>query len=208
MTDRFSQAPSPTHRLIPSRFPPINAFETVTNATDARAVMELEGWTNDRLVAERLDRLAESDWVFGRANASVVMAAFLHTAPGGLRFNTGALGAWYAAASLVTASVEVAHHLKREAAARGLTEGRRIYRAYTARFGRTTIWNIRGEVGRLGRDAIRQIVTNFHKNSAKVCERPAVTESCMTACATLAASTWWLTDRATFSASRRAHTMR
>ena len=86
ITDRFDQAPNPAHRLIPSRFPPTNAFETVTDAADARAVMELEGWTNDRLVAERLNRLAEDDWVFGRANASVVMAAFLHTAPGGLRF--------------------------------------------------------------------------------------------------------------------------
>ena len=133
LTDRFDQAPNPTHRLIPSRFPPINAFETVTDAADARAVMELEGWTNDRLVAERLHRLAEDDWVFGRANASVVMAAFLHTAPGGLRFNTGALGAWYAAASLTTAAAEVAHHLKREAVARGLTEARRVFRAYSAR---------------------------------------------------------------------------
>lgn len=133
LTDRFDQAPNPTHRLIPSRFPPINAFETVTDAANARAVMELEGWTNDRLVAERLNRLVEDDWVFGRANASVVMAAFLHTAPGGLRFNTGALGAWYAAASLATTAAEVAHHLKREAVARGLTEARRVFRAYSTR---------------------------------------------------------------------------
>src|SRR5208282_3774370 len=102
MTDRLAPAPHPAHRLIPSRFPPIGAFDTVADAADAQAVMELEGWTNDRLVAERLARLAQHDWVFGRPNASVVMAAFLHTAPGGLRFNAGELGAWYAAASLIT----------------------------------------------------------------------------------------------------------
>jgi len=112
---------------------PIGAFATVADAADAQAVMELEGWTNDRLVAERLGRLAQHDWVFGRPNASVVMAAFLHTAPGGLRFSAGELGAWYAAASLVTAAAEVAHHLKREAVARGITEGRRVYRACSAR---------------------------------------------------------------------------
>ena len=49
----------PTFRLvIPSRFPPIGAFETVSSADDLEAVMELEGWTNDRLVKERLARLS------------------------------------------------------------------------------------------------------------------------------------------------------
>ncbi len=132
MTDRLAPAPHATHRLIPSRFPPIGAFDTVADAADAQAVMELEGWTNDRLVAERLGRLAQRDWVFGRPNASVVMAAFLHTAPGGLRFSAGELGAWYAAASLITAAAEVAHHLRRELVARGISEGRRVYRAYSA----------------------------------------------------------------------------
>ena len=116
----------------------------MTDAADAAAVMALEGWTNDRLVAERLGRLAERDWVFGRANASVVMAAFLRTAPGGLRFSAEALGAWYAATSLVTAAAEVAHHLKREAVARGLAEGRRVYRAYAARLAGRYL-DIRGE---------------------------------------------------------------
>jgi hypothetical protein len=40
--------------------------------------MELEGWTNDRLVPERLARLNKSEWVYGIPNASVVMASFLH----------------------------------------------------------------------------------------------------------------------------------
>ena len=43
-----------TWRMIPSRFPPIQTFETVSSPDDLEAVMDLEGWTNDRLVVERL----------------------------------------------------------------------------------------------------------------------------------------------------------
>jgi hypothetical protein len=144
MIDRRAPAPHPAYRLIPSRFPPVAAFDTVSNAADASAVMELEGWTNDRLVSERLGRLPEQDWVFGRPTASVIMAAFLHTAPTGLRFSAPPLGAWYAAASLTTAAAEVAHHLKREAVARGLTEARRVYRAFAARLDGSYL-DLRGE---------------------------------------------------------------
>ena len=129
----MTPAPHPTHRLIPSRFPPIGLFDTVATAADLAAVMELAGWTNDRLVAERIARLPREEWVYGRPNASVVMAAFLHAAPSGMRFNGPALGAWYAAASLATAAAEVGHHLRREAVARGLADMRRVYRGYTAR---------------------------------------------------------------------------
>ena len=133
MTDTLSPAPQPTFRLIPSRFPPVGLFDSVSTAADLAAVMELVGWTNDRLVAERIDRLPRNEWVYGRANASVVMAAFLHVAPTGMRFNGADLGAWYAAADLVTSAVEVGHHLRREASARQLTEIRRTYRTYMAR---------------------------------------------------------------------------
>lgn len=85
--EKLVAAPRPAHRLVPSRFPPIGLFDTVATAADAAAVMELSGWTNDRLVAERIDRLPRDQWVYGRANASVVMASFLHVAPGGMRFN-------------------------------------------------------------------------------------------------------------------------
>ena len=93
--------------------------------------MELVGWTNDRLVAHRIARLPQDEWVYGRPNSSIVMAAFLHVAPGGMRFNSGELGAWYAAAALTTAVAEVAHHLRREAVARGIFRDRRTFRAYT-----------------------------------------------------------------------------
>ncbi|MGR4841196.1 RES family NAD+ phosphorylase [Rhizobium sp. LARHSG275] len=132
MRDRFAQAPRPSYRLIPSQFPPIGLFETVTRAADLEAVMELVGWTNDRLVADRIQRLPEDQWVYGVANASIVMAAFLHVAPGGMRFNGPDLGAWYAADDLRTAAAEVGHHLRREAVARSVATMARTYRSYAA----------------------------------------------------------------------------
>lgn len=133
MDGPFRAAPHPSFRLIPSRFPPIDAFDTVATAEDGQAVLELEGWTNDRLSAERLRRLPQSEWVYGVPNASIVMAAFLHAAPGGGRFSGPELGAWYAAAALTSAVFEVAHQLRREAVARDLPEMRRTYRTYIAR---------------------------------------------------------------------------
>ena len=125
-------APQPAHRLIPSRFPPIGVFDGVATAADLEAVLELVGWTNDRLVSDRLHRLPRQEWVYGVANSSIVMAAFLHVAPGGMRFNGPDLGAWYAADALPTAAAEVGHHLRREAAARGVASMSRTYRAYAA----------------------------------------------------------------------------
>jgi hypothetical protein len=130
VTDAFAPSPRPAHRLIPSKFPPIGLFDTVATAADLAATMELVGWTNDRLVADRIARLPQAEWVYGVANASIVMAAFLHVAPGGMRFNGPELGAWYAADELRTAAAEVGHHLRRETFARGMATMTRTYRAY------------------------------------------------------------------------------
>jgi RES domain len=125
-------APRPAYRLIPSRFPPIGLFDTVATAADLEAVMDLVGWTNDRLVAERIARLPQSEWVYGTPNASIVMAAFLHVAPGGMRFNGPELGGWYASDQIRAAAAEVGHHLRREARARSVATMSRTYRTYTA----------------------------------------------------------------------------
>jgi hypothetical protein len=125
-------AANPTLRLIPSRFPSISVFEKVSSADDLVAVMELEGWTNDRLVQERLARLPRAEWVYGTPNASIVMASFLHAAPTGLRFTGPELGAWYAAEAINTAIIEVSHHLRREAHRSGMPEMRSQYRTYSA----------------------------------------------------------------------------
>jgi RES domain-containing protein len=60
------------------------------------------------------------------------MAAFLHVAPGGMRFNGSELGAWYASDDIRTAAAEVGHHLRREATARSVPAMSRTYRTYTA----------------------------------------------------------------------------
>ncbi len=133
MTETYTASPQPTCRLIPSRFPPIGLFDTVATAADLEPVMELAGWTNDRLVADRIARLPQAEWVYGRPNASIVMAAFLHVSPTGGRFNGPDLGAWYASAALITAAVEVAHHMRREAFARGIDGMQRQFRQYSAR---------------------------------------------------------------------------
>lgn len=132
LTPAYTAAPQPSHRLIPSQFPPIGLFDTVARAADLEPIMDLVGWTNDRLVATRLARLPQAEWVFGRPNASIVMAAFLHASPLGARFSGPDLGAWYAAAHLNTAIAEVAHHLRREAYARRQPRANRRFRVYRA----------------------------------------------------------------------------
>ena len=61
------------------------------------------------------------------------MAAFLHAAPTGSRFNSRELGAWYASVDIKTAAAEVGHHLRRETVARRIPALTRTYRAYSAR---------------------------------------------------------------------------
>lgn len=134
----------PTFRLIPSRFPPVGAFDNVSSPGDLAEVMELAGWTNDRLVQSRLNRLPRSQWVFGRANASIVMAAFLHAPPGGNRFSGPDLNAWYASLSRRTAIAEVAHHLRRQMINEGRQSARMTFRSYGARLAGDDTIDIRG----------------------------------------------------------------
>ena len=94
--------------------------------------MDLVGWTNDRLVVERIARLPQSEWVYGTPNAGIVMAAFLHVASRGMRFNGPEFGAWYASDQIRSAAAEVGHHLRREASARSIAAMSRTYRTYTA----------------------------------------------------------------------------
>lgn len=127
-----AHAPAGTTRLIPSRFPPIHAFDAVTTPGDLEAVMDLEAWTNDRLVSPRLARLPRAEWVYGIPNASVVMAAFLHGSPNGLRFSDASLGAWYGSTHLNTAFLEVANGLRKEITLSALTQKSETYRQYKA----------------------------------------------------------------------------
>ncbi len=104
-----------THRLIASRYPTVGVFDDLVSPDDAEAAMALESLTNDRLTGAlgRLAAIAPEDRAVGAAGASIAMAAFLHSAPGGGRFTTGALGAWYAACDRDTAIAETLYHAAR-----------------------------------------------------------------------------------------------
>ncbi|WP_036767044.1 RES family NAD+ phosphorylase [Parvularcula oceani] len=136
-------------RLIPTRFPPIAAFDDVARAEDLDAVMELEGWTNDRLVAERAARIPPAERVYGRPNSSIVMAAFLHASPAGGRFSGPELGAWYASLTERAAIAEVAAGLRREARRAGLGSLGGTYRAYLATLEGDGYADLRGAAGQL-----------------------------------------------------------
>ncbi|HEX2116244.1 MAG TPA: RES family NAD+ phosphorylase [Alphaproteobacteria bacterium] len=101
-----------THRLIASRYPTIGPFDYIKDAEAAAIAAELETATNDRLndVAGRLALLDPKDIVVGIPTAHQVMAAFLHTAETGGRFNSPDLGAWYAALEIETAIAETLFH--------------------------------------------------------------------------------------------------
>jgi hypothetical protein len=134
----------PTFRLIPSQYPPVGAFDDVSSPDDLAAVMELEGWTNDRLVEVRLNRLPRAQWVYGRPNASIIMAAFLHGAPDGNRFSGPDLNAWYASLALKTAIAEVANHLRRQMINEGRQSDKMTFRSYGARLHGDNYIDIRG----------------------------------------------------------------
>ena len=110
----------------------MQTFDTVTAPEDLEAVLELEGWTNDRLVSHRLRRLPQDSWVFGVPNASIVMAAFLHGSPEGLRFTSSSLGAWYASSTVETGLLEILNGVRRELSLTVLDEKTEEYREYTA----------------------------------------------------------------------------
>ncbi|HEY4784331.1 MAG TPA: hypothetical protein VIH54_21090, partial [Chthoniobacterales bacterium] len=88
-----------THRLIPSRYPPVGLFDEVASPEDLDLLFELESWTNDRISAELgvIQSIPRNEWVTGRPQATVIMAAFCHPAPKGARFSGPDRGAWYAA---------------------------------------------------------------------------------------------------------------
>jgi RES domain-containing protein len=111
-----------THRLIASRWPTIGVFDSVASADDLEAALLLETLTNDRVnkTLARLRQLDRAEWVIGQPGSTLVMAAFCHPAPGGGRFNSETLGAWYCASEIETAIAEtVYHHTRRLAHSAG-----------------------------------------------------------------------------------------
>jgi hypothetical protein len=101
----------PSWRIIPSRFPPIQLFERVTDPADLDAVLALESLTNDRVRAEvgQLDLIPPEDRLAG-PGTSAIMAAFTHLNPAGSRFSDGSYGVYYAGQTLDTAIAETRYH--------------------------------------------------------------------------------------------------
>lgn len=121
------------YRVIPSQFPPINAFERVVAPTQLDAAWYLESLTNDRLrdVTGDINLVKPEDRVTGRGS-SVVMAAFTHIGKPS-RFTDGSYGMYYAARSLETAVRETAFHRGRFLAATNEPAGEIDMRAYVGR---------------------------------------------------------------------------
>lgn len=103
---------SKTHRIIRSRFPPIDLFEDIADPSDWDAILSAETKTNPR-VAESvgmLDLVPEGRRVSG-AGASWAMAPFTHTStdrPN--RFSDGSFGVYYAGDRIEVALFETMHH--------------------------------------------------------------------------------------------------
>jgi hypothetical protein len=133
-----------THRLIPSRFPSVGLFDDVTAPGDLAVILDLEGWTNDRISSElgALHTLPRDEWVVGVPNATVIMAAFCRPHPDGGRFNEPTLDAWYAGLALETALEETIFHRTKELDEIGVYDTYVQMRQYLADFD-TELYDVR-----------------------------------------------------------------
>jgi hypothetical protein len=101
----------PCWRIIPTRFPPIQLFERVTEPDDLEAIYELEALTNPRLRDEVGDiGLVPPEERISGPGTSIIMAALTHLNPEGSRFSDGTYGVLYAANDLDTAIAETKYH--------------------------------------------------------------------------------------------------
>ncbi|MCB1759887.1 MAG: RES family NAD+ phosphorylase [Gammaproteobacteria bacterium] len=133
------------HRIISSRYPPIDLFERLDlDETAKRALWALQARVNPRLRQQSgdLQRVRPEDMLSG-PNASVVMAAFTHSGfPS--RFSDGAFGIYYAARTLQTAVHETVFHRQRDAVERTLLPQEFDMRAYIGQV-KKPLYDVRGE---------------------------------------------------------------
>lgn len=102
-----------THRLIPSRHPPVSLFDWVESAQELEQLALLEGLSNDRLACEygQIHLVPQQDWISG-PGSTPLMAAFTHF--GVSRFSDGtSYGVYYAGDSIYTAIAETKFHRER-----------------------------------------------------------------------------------------------
>jgi hypothetical protein len=100
------------HRLINSKFPPINLFDDVASAGEFEALYALQSLTNPRLQTQagNLALLSREEIPFGITGCSYAVAPFTHVNPEGSRFSDGSFGILYLADHLDTAIAEVRYH--------------------------------------------------------------------------------------------------
>jgi hypothetical protein len=100
-----------THRLIPSRYPPVDLFERIADPSEWEALAEIESLTNPRMRQEvgDLSLVPLEDRISG-PGSSPVIAAFTHAGfPS--RFSDGSFGVYYAANRLEVSLAEIGYHL-------------------------------------------------------------------------------------------------
>lgn len=101
-----------THRIIRSRFPPIDLFEDIADPADWDAILSAESKTNPRLAESvgMLDLVPAERRVSGEG-ASWAMAPFVHASPDRpSRFSDGSFGVYYAGDRIEVALFETIHH--------------------------------------------------------------------------------------------------
>ena len=103
------------HRILPSRYPPIQLFERLTDdPAEWETLAEIESLTNPRIRDQIGEiRLVPLEERVSGPGASWVMASFTHLNPRGSRFSDGSYGVDYAAHELATAIAETVFHLGR-----------------------------------------------------------------------------------------------
>lgn len=135
----YTEFKEKTHRLIPSRYPPVGLFDWVDSPEELEQLALLEGLSNDRLLVQNhnIHLVAREDWIFG-PGSTPLMAAFTHFGPS--RFSDGSTyGVYYAADTVHTAIAETRFHRERFLAASNEPPCLMQMREYTARVTRKII---------------------------------------------------------------------
>lgn len=119
-----------TYRVVPSRYPPIDLFERVSDPADWETLAAIESLTNDRLRDQigTISMVPATERISG-PGASPIMAAFTHIGHPS-RFTDGGYGVYYASDRLEASLREVAYHQGRFLARTSEPRTRLEMRAY------------------------------------------------------------------------------
>jgi hypothetical protein len=101
------------YRVVPSRYPPVDVFESIADPGELELIIALEGMTNPRLLeaAGDISLVPRADRLLG-PGSTPVMAAFTHIGQPS-RFTAGGYGIYYAALDQPTALRETVFHRER-----------------------------------------------------------------------------------------------